>query len=40
MRNELDWEANILKNGCYDPIKIWNGTIVDGHNRYEICTKT
>ncbi|MGI6176753.1 MAG: hypothetical protein ACOYJC_11500 [Christensenellales bacterium] len=22
--------------GCRDPICIWNGTIIDGHNRYEI----
>ncbi|MBC8343625.1 MAG: hypothetical protein H8E61_06555 [Bacteroidetes bacterium] len=32
-------EENILKNGCYDAIKLWNGTIVDGHNRYHICSK-
>lgn len=30
-------EANIIADGCRDPIVIWNGTIVDGHNRYEIC---
>lgn len=30
--------ANILRDGCRDPIVTWNGTIVDGHNRYEICT--
>jgi len=32
-------EANILENG-YDPafpIITWNGTIIDGHNRYNIC---
>lgn len=32
-------EQNIIKNGVYDPIKVWDGIIVDGHNRYEICTK-
>jgi len=32
-------EKNLLKNGCEEPIKLWNGWIVDGHNRYEICTK-
>lgn len=32
-------EDNILKNGCMDAITIWNDTIIDGHNRYEICTK-
>lgn len=25
--------------GCRDAICTWNGTIVDGHNRYEICTR-
>ena len=32
-------EQNLLKNGCEEPIKLWNGWIVDGHNRYEFCTK-
>jgi len=32
-------EANILANGCRDPLKVWKGVIVDGHNRYAICTK-
>lgn len=25
--------------GCYNPIFTWNGVIVDGHNRYEICQR-
>ena len=29
-------EENILKEGCREPIVLWNDTIVDGHNRYEI----
>ena len=32
-------EDDILQNGCIQPIVVWNGTIVDGHNRYEICQK-
>lgn len=32
-------EANILADGCRDPIMLWCGTIIDGHNRHEICTK-
>lgn len=32
-------EADILAKGCLDAIKLWNGTIIDGHNRYSICTK-
>lgn len=35
----LQLEANILEDGCRDPLIIWNGYIVDGHNRYEICTR-
>lgn len=31
-------EENILQDGCRDPLCVWNGTILDGHNRYEICT--
>ena len=30
---------NLIKDGCRDPIVVWNNTIVDGHNRYEICSK-
>ena len=33
----LQLESNILSDGCRDPIITWNGYIVDGHNRYEIC---
>ena len=29
--------ADIKKNGCINPIIVWNGLIVDGHNRYKIC---
>lgn len=32
-------ERNILEEGCRDPLVVWNDTIVDGHNRHEICTK-
>lgn len=32
-------EQNILKDGCRDPLVVWNDTIIDGHNRYEICQK-
>lgn len=30
--------ANIIKEGCREPITVWNGIIIDGHHRYEICT--
>ena len=32
-------EDSILKEGCRDAIITWHGVIVDGHNRYSICTK-
>lgn len=33
-------ENDIKERGCIDPIVYWegNGTIIDGHNRHEICT--
>lgn len=31
-------EASILKEGVRDPIILWGDYIVDGHNRYQICT--
>ena len=30
-------EKDIVKHGVLNPIIVWNGTIVDGHNRYAIC---
>lgn len=33
----LQLECNLLSDGCREPIITWNGIIVDGHNRYEIC---
>ncbi len=32
-------EANLKKEGCRDPLVTWEGIIVDGHNRHEICTR-
>ena len=36
-------EANILEEGCRDPLIVWkNGNefiLLDGHNRYRICKK-
>jgi DNA modification methylase len=30
-------EKSIIQEGCRDAIITWDGIIVDGHNRYEIC---
>ncbi len=39
-KEELDQlEANLLRDACRDPLVAWNGIIVDGHNRFEICTR-
>lgn len=37
-------EANIVADGCRDPLVVWGctpvgSTLIDGHNRYEICTR-
>ena len=28
---------SLFSEGCRDPLVVWEGTIVDGHNRYRIC---
>lgn len=30
-------EENIKSDGCRDALVIWDGVIIDGHNRYKIC---
>ena len=32
-------ERLILEDGCLNPIVLWNGFILDGHARYDICQK-
>src|SRR5690606_19904108 len=32
-------EANIVAHGCRDPLTLWHGILLDGHNRHEICTR-
>ncbi len=32
-------EANILADGCRDALVVWDGTLIDGHNRVKICTE-
>ena len=32
-------EANIVEDGCRDPLVVWGEILIDGHNRYEICTR-
>lgn len=32
-------EANLKADGCRDPLVVWNGVLLDGHHRYEICTQ-
>ena len=27
----------LIKEGCREPLIIWNNILIDGHNRYEIC---
>ena len=30
-------EESIMRDGCDTALVVWDGTIVDGHNRYDIC---
>jgi DNA modification methylase len=30
-------EADIIADGCRDPLIVWEGTLLDGHNRHAIC---
>ena len=32
-------EESILKDGCRDALVLWGDILIDGHNRYEICTR-
>ena len=31
-------EQDILRNGCHDALVLWDDILIDGYNRYEICT--
>jgi hypothetical protein len=32
-------EENMLQHGCRDASILWDGVLIDGHNRYQICLK-
>src|ERR1019366_9802307 len=32
-------EANLIAEGCRDALVVWNGILLDGHNRLEICSR-
>ncbi|WP_373845015.1 ParB N-terminal domain-containing protein [Clostridium sp.] len=36
---KTELEKDIIKNGCLTPLVVWNNILIDGHHRYEICTK-
>ena len=31
-------EMSLALHGCRDPLVVWRGLLVDGHNRYSFCT--
>jgi hypothetical protein len=31
-------EESILEHGCRDPLVLWKGILIDGYNRFKICT--
>lgn len=32
-------EKLLLKEGCREPVYVWNDYIIDGYNRYSLCHK-
>ena len=36
---KTELEKSLMLFGCRDKIVTWNGFIIDGHNRYELCEK-
>jgi len=32
-------EASIVADGCRDALVLWDGILIDGHHRHEICTR-
>lgn len=32
-------EANLKADGCREPLVVWKGVLLDGHHRFEICTR-
>lgn len=32
-------EKSLREEGCRDSLVLWEDTLIDGHNRYEICTR-
>ena len=32
-------QGSIVEEGCREPLIIWDGTIIDGHNRFNICVE-
>lgn len=35
---EDDLVTSLIREGCREPIMVWQGIIVDGHKRYRICS--
>lgn len=32
-------EANLKVDGCREPLVLWKGLLLDGHHRFDICTR-
>lgn len=32
-------ERNLMEEGCRDPLVAWGDILIDGHNRFEICSR-
>lgn len=38
VEEEHKLEKSLMREGCKDPIIVWNGCILDGHKRYAVCS--
>ena len=34
---EMEFEKSLLRDGCREPIIVWEGVIIEGYKRYRIC---
>lgn len=39
LNEQKQLEENIINDGCREPLCVWGTIIVDGHNRYGICSR-
>jgi hypothetical protein len=38
-KERADLQENLQRDGCRDPLVVWNGVLLDGHHRFAICER-